>query len=83
MKYLGFITVENCSTQKEFEDIASLILDEFSNMELSIIEDNEYYFVIKFTCEEFEEIQELSSIIAYILTGEHITKYSITINYND
>lgn len=83
MKYLGFITVENCSDQKEFEDIALVILEEFPNTDLTIVEDNESYFVIKFLCEEFEEIQELTSLISYILTGEHINKFSITVNYNE
>jgi len=83
MKYVGFITVENCSNQKEFEDISYVILEEVANTDLIIIENNESYFVLKFLCEEFEEIQELSSLIAYLLTGEHISKFSITVNYNE
>lgn len=80
MRQIGYITVEECTADKDLIGIGELILDEFSSMELHIVEENEAYFVVKFICEEFEEVQDLVSIISYILTGEQISKFSITIN---
>ena len=83
MRQLGYLTVEQVSENKEFEGISTLVLDEFSNIEVSVIEECEYYFVLKFICEGFEEIQEIVSTVSYILIGEGIYKYIITLNCDE
>lgn len=83
MRQAGFITIEECTGDKDFYGIPPLIIEEFPNMEIYIIEENEAYFVLKFICEDFEEVQELVSTCSYILSGENINKFSITINTDD
>jgi hypothetical protein len=83
MRQPGYITIEQTCENKDFEGISSLILDEFSNAEVSLIEECEYYFVIKFICEDFEEIQEIASTISYILIGEGIHKFILTLNCDE
>jgi hypothetical protein len=83
MKQIGYITVEECTGDKDFYGIAPLVLEEFNNMDLHIIEENESYFVLKFICEDFEDVQELVSTCSYILAGENIIKFSVTINNDE
>lgn len=83
MRQPGYLTVEQVSEYKEFEEIPSILLNEFSNIEVSIVEQCEYYFVLKFICEDFEEIQELVSTVTYILIGENIYKFIITLNCDE
>lgn len=83
MRQTGYITIEERTGDKDFYGIPNLIVEQFSNIEVSIIEENEAYFVLKFIYENFEEVQEIVSICAYILTGELIDKFSITINCED
>jgi hypothetical protein len=83
MRQAGYITVEECTGDKDLYVIPYLIAEEFPNIEINIIEENESYFVLKFICEDFEEVQEIASICAYILTGEKINKFSITVNSDD
>lgn len=83
MRQPGYLTVEQVSENKEFEGISTLVLEEFSNIEVSVIEECEYYFVLKFICEDFEEIQEIVSTVSYILIGEGIYKYIITLNCDE
>ena len=82
MRQQGYITIEE-ESGAVLHGIAPLIVDEFPNMELSIMEDTSYYFVIKFFCDDFAEVQELISTIAYILCGESIHKYTTTLNCNE
>ncbi len=83
MRQAGYITIEECTGDKDFYGIPNLIVEQFSNIEVEVIEQTESYFVLKFFCEDFEEVQEISSMCAYILTGELINKFSITINSED
>lgn len=83
MRQAGYITIEECTGDKDFYGIPNLIIEQFSNTEVEVIEQTESYFVLKFFCEDFEEVQEISSMCAYILTGELINKFSITINSED
>jgi GTP cyclohydrolase III len=80
MRQIGYVTVEECTGDNDFYGIPHLVINEFSNIEASIVEQNEMYFVIKYICEDFEEVQELVATISHILTGENIIKFSITIN---
>ena len=83
MRQPGYLTVEQVSENTEFDGISTLVLEEFSNIEVSVIEECEYYFVLKFICEDFEEIQEIVSTVSYILIGEGIYKYIITLNCDE
>jgi hypothetical protein len=74
MRQPGFITVEDCTNNPDFVGIGEIILDEFTNLEVSLVEDTDNYFVFKFICEDYEEVQEIVSIIGYILTGAEISK---------
>jgi hypothetical protein len=83
MRQTGYITVEECTGDKDFYGITPLIIEQFPNIEIHAIEENESYFVLKFICEDFEEVQDLVATCSYILTGENIIKFSITINAQD
>jgi hypothetical protein len=83
MRQAGYITIEECTGDKDFYGIPQLILEEFCNIEVSIVEENEGYFVLKYICEDFEDVQQIVSICAYILAGEQMNKFSITVNNED
>jgi hypothetical protein len=83
MRQVGYITIEECTGDKDFHGVPQLIVEEFSNIEVTIIEENNSYFVLKYICEDFEDVQQIASICAYIITGELINKFSITVNNED
>jgi hypothetical protein len=78
-----YITIEESSGCSDLVGISSLILQEFPNLDLNIVEDNSVYFVLHFVYEEFEEAQEVASTITYLLLGEGIYRFKITVNTND
>lgn len=83
MRQEGYLNVEQISEYRQFDGLAYLILEEFPNLELEIKEDYEHYFVIHFICEDLEDVQELVSTTSYILVGEGVNKYTITLNLNE
>lgn len=83
MRQHGYITIEEDTGAASLNGIAALIADEFPNLEIAIMEDTGYYFVIKFICDDFADVQEIAGTIAYILCGEGIHKYTTTLNCNE
>lgn len=82
-RQIGYITIEDSSGSDSLSGIASLIVEDFPNAELQIMEDTGYYFVIKFFCEDYTEVQDIVAATSYILAGEGILKYIVTINCNE
>lgn len=76
----AYITVEDTTGSGYLKEIPHQILDEFDNTDVSIIENTEYYFVIKIVYEDYSEIQEIVSTISYIITGYQIDRFTITVN---
>lgn len=83
MRQRGYITIEESTGASSLNGIAALIVEEFPNQEIVIMEDTGYYFVIKFICDDFADVQEIAATIAYILCGEGIYKYTTTLNCNE
>lgn len=83
IRQIAYITIEESTGSERLNGIAPLIIDDFSNIEIQILEDTEYYFVLKFFYDDFTDIQDIIATISYILVGEKIYKYTVTINYND
>ena len=74
-----YITVED-NTGTELDKLAIDIAQEFPNLDIQITESCGYYFVIKIFYDDFEEIQEVASTLSYLLLGEGIYRYVITVN---
>jgi hypothetical protein len=83
MRQHGYITIEENTGAASMNGIAALIAEEFPNIEIAIMEDTSYYFVLKFLYDDFVDVQEIVSTIAYILCGEGIHKYTTTLNCNE
>lgn len=82
-RQIGYITIEESTGGAGLTGIAPLIVDEFPNSDLHIMEDTGYYFVIKFFTEEYTDVQDIIAATSYILAGEGIQKYTVTINCDE
>lgn len=80
MKKRAYITIEDGDY---LHGIAPLVIDEFSNIDIQIIEDTEYYFVLNCIYEDHEDIQDIVSTLSYILIGEGVEKFKVTVNTDD
>jgi len=47
------------------------------------MEDTDYYFVLKFFYDDFNDVQEVIGAVSFILAGEGIYRYTVTLNCND
>lgn len=83
MRQQGYITIEEGTGGCDLNGIAPLIIEEFPNVDIHIMEDTGYYFVLKFLYEDYADVQEISGTIAHILCGEGIYKYTTTLNCNE
>ena len=82
-RQIAFVTIEESTGSQTLNGIAPLIIDEFPNVDMYIMEDTGYYFVLKFFYEDFPDVQDIMAVISYILAGELISKYTVTINCNE
>jgi len=82
IKKPAFITVQEGSGVS-LRGIVSLILDDFPNTDMFIMEDTEYYFVIKFIYDDFVEVQEIAAAISYLLIQEGICEFTTTLNCDE
>ena len=82
IKKPAFVTIQE-SSGCSLLGIAQLILDEFPNIDMNLIEDTESYFVIKFIYDDYIELQEVISSLSYILVQEGILEYITTINCDE
>lgn len=77
---IGYINIEDGNGYDDFCLIADQIVQEFPNLDLEVIENSSYYIVLKVVYDEYEEIQDLVSTIAYLLVSANICRFTITIN---
>jgi len=82
IKKPAFVTVQE-SSGLSIKGIAALVLDEFPNMDMFLMEDTESYFVLKFIYDDFVEVQDVVSNISYTLIQEGIYEYTTTLNCDD
>ena len=80
MKKRTYITIEDGDY---LYGIAPLVIEEFPNIDIQIIENTEYYFVLNCIYEDYSDIQDIVSTLSYILIGEGVEKFKITINTDD
>ena len=83
IKKPAFITIEDASGTSDLRGLAPMILDEIDNLDAYIIEDTDYYFVLKLIYDELTEVQDITSLIGYILVQEGIYRYTITLNLDE
>ena len=76
----AFITVEDTAGLDDLEGVADKVLEEFPNLDIELKDHATFYFVLKVLYDEYEELQELIGTISYILIGEEIMRYTITLN---
>lgn len=77
---IGYINIEDVTGYEEFTQIPDQILEEFPNLDIGVTTCNDYYIVLKVVYDEYEEIQDLVSTVAYLLVASDITRFTITIN---
>jgi len=82
MKKPAFVTIED-SSGCNLSGIATLVVEDFPNMDMYIMQDTESYFVIKFIYDDFIEVQEVISNISYTLIQEGINNYTTILNCDD
>ena len=82
-RQIAYITIEESTGSENLNGIAPLVLDDFPNVEMNIMEDTGYYFVLKFFYDDYADVQDIIGAISYILAGEGIYKYTVTINCNE
>ena len=82
IRKIAYITIEDSTGAADLKGVAGTVLDEFPNLDMHVMEDTPDYFVLKFIYDEYEEIKEVSSTTAYILS-EDVTKFTITINHDE
>lgn len=77
-----YITIED-NTGTELDYLANDMLSEFPNLDVQLTESCGYYFVLKAFYDDFTEIQELVSTISYMIIGEGISRFVVTVNSNE
>ena len=82
-RQIAYITIEESTGSDCLNGIAPLVLEDFPNIDMHVMEDTEYYFVLKFFYDDFNDVQEVIGAVSYILAGEGIYRYTVTLNCND
>ncbi len=78
---IAYIQIENTTNHNydEFIELAQTTPENFSNLEINIIDFTEYYFVLKLNYDDEDEIKELVSTISYLLINLQIFRFIVTV----